>query len=55
MNYKQTRQDVDIVRFMLKKHIKTHSGQIFCRPPKTILQIWPTDIFFQTVNMLHGQ
>jgi hypothetical protein len=26
--------------------------EMFSRPPKTILQIWPTDIFLQLVNML---
>jgi hypothetical protein len=50
---KKLREDVDMVCFMLKKHVKTHSGQIFCWPPKTILQIWPTDIFLQCVYMLH--
>ena len=39
MNFKQTRQDVDMVCFMVKKHVKTHSVQMFFRPPKTILQI----------------
>jgi hypothetical protein len=34
---------------------KTHSGQMFSRSPKTILQIWPIAIFLQTVNMLHVQ
>jgi hypothetical protein len=52
MNFKQTRQDVDTVCFMVKKHIKTHSVQMFSRPPKTILQIWPTDISLQSVNLL---
>jgi len=52
MNFKQTRQDVDTVCFMVKKHVKTHSVQMFSRPPKTTLQIWPTDIFLQSVNML---
>ena len=26
---------------------------MFSRPPETTLQIWPTDIYLQTVNMLH--
>ena len=52
MNFKQTRQDVDMVCFMLKKHVKTHSVQMFSRPPKTILQICPVDIFLQCVNSL---
>ena len=34
MNFKQTRQDVDMVCFMVKKHVKTHSVQMFSRPPK---------------------
>jgi hypothetical protein len=55
MNLKENRQDVNMVNFMLKKHVKTHSGQMFSRPPKTILQIWPTDIFLQSVNTLHGE
>jgi hypothetical protein len=55
MNFKQTRQDVDMVCFILKKHVKTHSVQIFSRPPKTKLQIWPTEMLLQTINMLHGQ
>ena len=55
MNFKQTRQDVDMVFFMLKKHVKSHSVQMFCRPPKTILQILATDIFLHGVNMLHVQ
>ena len=54
MNFKETREDVDMVCFMLKKHVKSHSRQMFSRPPKTILQIWHTDIFLQSVNMLHG-
>jgi len=44
MNFKHTRQDVDTVCFMVKKHVKTHSVQMFSRPSKTTLQIWPTDI-----------
>jgi hypothetical protein len=44
-----------MVCFMLKKHVKTHSGQLFSWPPKTTLQILPTDIFLQTVNTLHVQ
>jgi len=44
MNFKQTRQDVDMVCFMVKKHVKTHSVQMFSKPPKTTLQIWPIDI-----------
>jgi len=44
-----------MVCFMLKRHVKIHSGQMFSRPPKTILQIWPTDIFLQSVIMLHVQ
>jgi hypothetical protein len=55
MKFKQTRQDVDMVCFMLKKHVKTHSGQMFSRPPKTTLQIWPIDMCLKTVNMLHVQ
>jgi hypothetical protein len=55
MNFKETIQGVDTVCCMLKKHVKTHSVQLFSRPPKTILKIWPTDIFFQSVNMLHVQ
>ena len=39
MNFKHTRQDVDKVCFMLKKHVKTHAGLMFCKPPKTTLQI----------------
>jgi len=42
-----------MVCFTLKKHVKTHSVQMFSRPPETTLQIWPTDIYLQTVNMLH--
>jgi hypothetical protein len=53
MNFKQTRQDVDMVCFMLKKHVETHSVQMFSRPPKTTLQIWPNDIFLHSVNVLH--
>ena len=52
MNFKQTREDVDTVCCMVKKHVKTHSVQTFSRPSKTTLQIWPTDIFLQSVNML---
>jgi len=55
MNFNRLGQDVDMVCCMPKKHVKTHSGQMFSRPPKTILQIWPTDIFLQSVNMLHVQ
>jgi hypothetical protein len=44
-----------MVCFMLKKHVKTHSGQIFSRPPKATLQIWPTDILLQNINTLHVQ
>ena len=44
INFKETRQDVDMLCFMVKKHVKTHSIQKFSRPPKTTLQIWPTDI-----------
>ena len=44
MNFKQIRQDVDMVCCMVKKHVKTHSVQMFSRPPKTTLQIWPNDI-----------
>ena len=44
MNFKQTRQDVDTVCFMVKKHVKTHPVEMFSRPPKTTLQIRPTDI-----------
>jgi len=55
MNFKGTRQYVDMVCFILKKYVKTHSGQMFYRPPTTISQIWPTDIFLQSVNMLHVQ
>jgi len=44
MNFKQTRENVDMVCFMLKKHVKTHSVQMFSRPLKTTLQIWPIDI-----------
>jgi len=55
MNFKHTRQDVDMVCFMLKKHVKTHSRQMFSRPPETVLPIWPTDISLQNVNMLHVQ
>jgi len=29
---------------MVKKHIKTHSVQMFSKPSKTTLQMWPTDI-----------
>ena len=36
LNFKHTRQEVDMVCSMLKKHVKTHSGQMFCRPPKAI-------------------
>jgi len=52
MNFKHTRQDVDTVCFMVKKHVKTHSVQMFPWPPKTTLKIWP---ILQSVNMLHGQ
>jgi hypothetical protein len=55
MDFKQTRQDVEMVCLILKKHVKTHSVQMSARPPKSTLQIWPTDIFLQTVNMLHVQ
>jgi len=55
MNFKHTRQDVDMVCFILKKCVKYHSVQMFSRPTETILQLWPTDIFLQTVNMLHVQ
>jgi hypothetical protein len=53
MDFKDTRQDVDTVCFMVKKHVKAHSVQMFSRPPKTILQISPTDIFLQSVNILN--
>jgi len=33
-----------MVCFMVKKHIKTHSVQMFSKPSKTTLQMWPTDI-----------
>jgi hypothetical protein len=55
MNFKRTRQDVDFVCFVLKKRVKSYTGQIFFRPPKTTLQILPSDIFLQIVNMLHVQ
>ena len=55
MNIKQTRQDVHTVCFILKKHVKTHSVLMFCRPLKTILPLWPNYIFLQTVNILYGQ
>jgi len=55
MNFKPTRQEADMICFMLKKHIKTHSGLMFCKPSKTILHIWPTDIFLQIVNILQVQ
>ena len=42
-----------MVYFMVKKHVKPHSGRMVCCPPKTISQIWPTDIFLQSVYMLH--
>jgi hypothetical protein len=44
-----------MVCFMLKKHVKPHSGQMFSSPPKITLQIWLADIFLQTVNMLQAQ
>ena len=44
-----------MVYFTLKKQVKYHSGQMFSRPPKTILQIWPTDISLQSVNIVHIQ
>jgi len=44
-----------MVCFVLKKHVKAQPGQMFSRPPKTILHIWPTDVSLQTVNMLHVQ
>jgi len=44
-----------MVCFMPKKHVNTHSGQMFSRPPKTTLQIWPTDILLQTLNMVRVQ
>jgi hypothetical protein len=44
-----------MVCFMLKKSVKIHSGQIFSRPPKTILQILPIAIFLQTVKNLQVQ
>jgi len=53
MNFKQIKWDVNTVCFMLKKYVKTHSGLMFSRPPKTILQICPTDILLQTLNTLH--
>jgi len=40
---------------MIKKHVKTHSGKMISRPPKTTLQIWPTDIFLHSVYMTHAQ
>ena len=52
MNFKHTRQDVDTVCFMVKKHVKTHSVQMFSRPPKTILQILHTKIIIQIVNIV---
>jgi hypothetical protein len=55
MNFKASRQDVDMVCCLLKKHVKTHSGEMFSRPSKTILKIWLTDIFLQSVYMLHVQ
>jgi len=51
----QLRQAVDTVCFMPKKHVKPHTGQVFSRTPRTILQIWPTDIFSQSVYTIHVQ
>jgi len=42
-----------MVCLALRKPVNTHSVQLFSRPPKIILQIWPNDIFLQTVNLLH--
>ena len=42
-----------MVCFMLQKSEKTHSGEKFSKPPKTTLQIQPTDIFLQSVYMSH--
>ena len=53
MNFKETWIGCRYRLLYAKETRKTHSGQIFSRPPKTILQIWPTDIFLQCVYMLH--
>jgi hypothetical protein len=55
MNFKEIKRGCQYRLLYAKETRKTHSRQIFSRPPKIILQIWPTDIFLQRVLMLHGQ
>jgi len=55
MNFKETSTGCRYGLLYAKETSKTHSGQMFSTPPKTALQICPTDISLQTVNMIHVQ
>ena len=53
MNFKESRTGCQCGLLYAEETCQTNSRQIFSKPLKTILQIWPTDVLLKCGHMLN--